>query len=255
MGDSLTLPPPDSDPDSVSDFFHDNRESDEEEPTGWIDGDPLDSDGTLAYEHSLRDTLINAEVLLPQGEKMQNARVKGRHLNHNGQVVGTFDENPFLNSIIYDVEFPDGNIREYAANVIAQNIMATVDINGYSQLHLNEIMSHSSTDAAVNKRDAFVTTKQGRKRPRKTTIGWKILVQWKDDSEEWVPLKVMKENYPVEMAEYAKANGIDDEPAFSWWVPYILRKRDAIIKSVKARVRKTTHKFGIEVPRDINDAI
>ena len=165
-----------------------------------MDGDPLDKDGSPTYEHSLTDTLINAEVLLPQGEKVQNAVVTGRHVDESGNVGGTFNENPFLNSIIYDVEFPDGTVREYAANVIAQNILATVDINGYSQLHLDEILSHSTNDSAVNKRDAFITTKGGRKRPRKSTIGWKILVQWKDGSEEWVPLKVMKENYPLEMA-------------------------------------------------------
>ena len=120
---------------------------------------------------------------------------------------------------------------------------------------MDEILSHSKNDSAIDKDDKYIVTKKGRKRLRKTTIGWKILVLFKDGSESWVPLKLMKENYPVEMAEYAKANGIDDEPAFSWWVTYTLRKRDVIIASVKARVRKTTHKFGIEVPRHRNDAL
>ena len=57
------------------------------------------------------------------------------------------------------------------------------------------------------------------------------------------------------MAEYAKANQLDDEPAFCWWVPYTLRKRDAILSSVKARVRKTNIKYGIKVPRTQKEAI
>ena len=52
------------------------------------------------------------------------------------------------------------------------------------------------------------------KRMQKTKIGWKIMVRWKDGIEQWIPLKLMKENYPVKMAEYAKGNHIDDEPAF-----------------------------------------
>ena len=31
-------------------------------------------------------------------------------------------------------------------------------------------------------------------------------------------------------------------------MPYTLRKRDVIISSIKARIRRTTHKYGIEIP-------
>ena len=92
------------------------------------------------------------------------------------------------------------------------------------------------------------------KRLRKTTVGWTLKVRWHDDSEQWVPLSVLKESNPVEVAEYATARNIANEPAFRWWVPYTLRKRDAIISSVKARTRKTTHKYGIEIPRNIQHA-
>ena len=37
-------------------------------------------------------------------------------------------------------------------------------------------------------------------------------------------------------------------PAFAWWVPYTLKKRDTIIASVRQRIAKTTHKYGIEIP-------
>ena len=64
----------------------------------------------------------------------------------------------------------------------------------------------------------------------------------------------MKESNPVETAEFAKARGIADEPAFAWWVPYMLCKHDRIISLVKARIRKTTHKYGIEIPTSIAHA-
>jgi len=64
----------------------------------------------------------------------------------------------------------------------------------------------------------------------------------------------MKESYPVDVEEFAKARGIDKEPEFSWWVPYTLRKKDVIISTIKTRVRKTTQKFGFDVPRSLKHA-
>jgi hypothetical protein len=70
-----------------------------------------------------------------------------------------------------------------------------------------------------------------------------------------ISLKNLKESYPVEIAEYIRKYELMDEPAFvCWWVPYTLKKRDRIIASVCARVKKKTHKYGIRVPRTISEA-
>ena len=65
----------------------------------------------------------------------------------------------------------------------------------------------------------------------------------------------MKESNPIEVVEYAVSQNIQDEPAFKWWVPWTLRKRDRIISAVNSRVTKTRHKYGVEVPRSIKEAI
>jgi len=51
------------------------------------------------------------------------------------------------------------------------------------------------------------------------------------------------------LAEYAVANQLVEEPAYKWWIPHTLKKRDRILSMVKKRalVRKS-EKFGIEVP-------
>ena len=64
----------------------------------------------------------------------------------------------------------------------------------------------------------------------------------------------MKESHPVEVAEYARARGIDKEPAFEWWVPHTLKKRQVILSALKKRIRKTTHKYGIEIPTSVEHA-
>jgi hypothetical protein len=50
------------------------------------------------------------------------------------------------------------------------------------------------------------------------------------------------------------AQGLEHEPAFAWWVPYTLRRRNPIIKAVKQRYQKRNHKFGIQVPRNVKEA-
>ena len=44
--------------------------------------------------------------------------------------------------------------------------------------------------------------------------------QMENQMESWIKLSDMKESHPVEMAEFAKLNGMSDEPMFAWWTPY-----------------------------------
>ena len=65
----------------------------------------------------------------------------------------------------------------------------------------------------------------------------------------------MKESYPVEVAEYAEAVGISDEPAFSWLTAHVLKKRQRIIVTVSKIYHKLTHIFGIRVPKTVEEAL
>eukprot|EP00980_Cylindrotheca_fusiformis_P025629 scaffold14288_cov73-Cylindrotheca_fusiformis.AAC.1 len=56
--------------------------------------------------------------------------------------------------------------------------------------------SKKDEEVAVSMEDMYIPTKRGNKQMRKTTQGWKLLVQWADDSETWIPLKDMKESHP-----------------------------------------------------------
>ena len=46
---------------------------------------------------------------------------------------------------------------------------------------------------------------------------------------------------------------IAGELAFAWWVPYVLKKCDRIVYSINPRVKKATHKFGINIPTSYDD--
>ncbi len=68
----------------------------------------------------------------------------------------------------------------------------------------------------------------------------------------------MKEAYPIEVADYAVSHSIDKEPAFKWWVPYVLKKRERIISKIikgKGKYWSRTHKYGIELPKSVAEAL
>ena len=71
----------------------------------------------------------------------------------------------------------------------------------------------------------------------------------------WVPLKYMKETYPVQVSEYDVLTLIQEEPAFAFWVPHLLRKRNRIVAKVKSNYWILTHKFSIKVPKSVTEAI
>jgi hypothetical protein len=130
-----------------------------------------------------------------------------------------------------------------------------VNADGCLYALLSKIIDHKSDGSAVRKDNGFETTKDGQVRPQYTTKGWKLLVSWKDGSTSWVPLKDMKDSFPVEVAEYAMVNKILEEPVFAWWAKHVLRKCDRIIKKVKSRYWDRTHKYGILLLKSVEEAL
>jgi len=194
------------------------------------------------------DTLISAEVMLPQNGILCPAKVTGRKQDEHGNPVGVAHNNPVLDTRVYEVTFPDGSVNEYAANLIIENIFQQVDEEGRQHLLFQEIMDHRKDHTALP-----FTPENIHK--AKTTKGWFLQVLWKDGTSTWEPLRDMKEANPIEVAEYAVANQIGHHPAFAWWVPHVLKKRDRFIAMAKARKVKKDFKFGIEVPTSVERAL
>ena len=123
------------------------------------DNNAVDSTGRPLSPCSVADTLVNAEVLLPQGEDLRLAKVVRRSLDGDGNSIGHQNDNPILNTMLYDVEFPDGAIQPYAANTIAENILQQVDADGYHSQLMECILEHKKNERAVEKKDQYLVTK------------------------------------------------------------------------------------------------
>ena len=209
-----------------------------------------------AFTPDVYDTYLNMELAIPQGDSLEPrlARVTKRLKDANGLPIGLANENPILDTRMYEIEYLDGERTSLAANNIAENLFAQIDDEGNRQVLMDEIIGHRSNEHAVKQQDAFITTNTGTKRRKETTKGWELLVRWKDGGTDWIALKDIKESYPVQVAEYAVSSHISEEPAFAWWSSSVLKKRNRIIAKTKSKYWLRTHKFGIEIPKTVLQA-
>jgi hypothetical protein len=221
------------------------------EPTA----DPVEDSMPEADEHyspEAYDQYLTASVLMDRGGDTMLGTVKCRKRDSDGNPVGRSNMNLILDTTEYEMVFPAGAIDILTANTIAESLYSQVNEEGRSYLVLSKIIDHRNDGNAVASDDAKIP---GTDHLRRTTKGWQLLVEWKDHSSDWIPLADLKNSYPVQVAEHAVNNKIATEPAFAWWVPHVLKKRDRTMQKVKTRFRKCTHKFGIEVPSTVRKAV
>jgi hypothetical protein len=60
---------------------------------------------------------------------------------------------------LYEVEFPDGELKEYTANILAENMLSQVDDEGHSILLMRDIVDYKEDDGiAVPIGDKYLLT-------------------------------------------------------------------------------------------------
>ena len=198
---------------------HDPHDDETSEPIEFVDD----------FDPETCDRCMGAQVLSPKGDEFALATVKRRKRDENGNPIGRSNSNPILDARLHEAEFADGEALEHAANVIAENTCSQADEEGHQQVVLGSIVDHKSDGSAIKSDDQITVVTSGKRCRRsqcESTRGWKLCVQWKDGSTSWEPLSALKESCPLEVAEHAVNNKIASEPAFNWWVPFALRRRD-----------------------------
>jgi hypothetical protein len=186
------------------------------------DGDPENGDANNGEPEANTindyDKLIGATFLLDPmrapGNVATKATVLKRKTDLHGKPLGRGHSNPLLDTREYVVELEDGMFDSYFANTIAENLYTQCDAEGREFNTIQEIIDHKTDGQAL-----FYYV-NGQQRNKKTTAGWKLQVEFTNGSTDWIPLKDVKHSNPIQLAEYAIMNKIDDEPAFKWWVPW-----------------------------------
>eukprot|EP00804_Cyclotella_cryptica_P031332 CCRYP_011130-RA/>CCRYP_011130-RA protein AED:0.34 eAED:0.34 QI:0/0/0/1/0/0/3/0/252 len=152
----------------------------------------------------------------------------------DGNLVGTAHVNPALDTRFYEVRFPDGRSKELAANVIAEAVYAQCDADNNQYVLLDAIVDY--------RKDPSMAVSRNNQDGSCVASG---------------KLSNLKESHPLQVAEFTFAVQIANEPAFNWWVNWVLKKGDWNISLVKCRspqYHKRIHKYGIKLPKTVEEA-
>ena len=87
-------------------------------------------------QKSQENTYVNMELAMDRGgDGPEFAKVKKRLRDANGIPIGVANDNPLLDTRIYEVEYLDGYKASLSANEIAQNLFAQVHYKRDHPLH------------------------------------------------------------------------------------------------------------------------
>eukprot|EP00957_Ditylum_brightwellii_P153711 11698633-Ditylum_brightwellii.AAC.1 len=174
-------------PETTSDDWdpYDEYEDDDEKNRSLPEmEETVDTNDILIDHQSAYNKIINAEVHLHNQDHITTGKVKRRVLGLDGRTAGSYYENPMLNSTVYKVEFPDRDAKEYAANVIAENMLTQVVYKGFTNTMMEGNLNHDRDENnTVHIKDKYVRTYSNQKIVRKSTAGWKLQILWKNKSE------------------------------------------------------------------------
>jgi hypothetical protein len=90
---------------------------------------------------------LNAEICFQlEDGKISKGRVTQRVVGPDGKQYGMYK-----NSITYEAEFDDGAVREYSANVIAENMISQYDSDGYALTMIQAIIDFTKDETTYSK--------------------------------------------------------------------------------------------------------
>ena len=126
-----------------------------EELTEMPEQDVVDNNGKPieGLDHIV-DSYINMEVRLPEGEKELYGKVVGLCLDKEGRMIGTPNNNPYMNTVLYEIKFDDDTSKAYGAKIIAENMWTSVNNEGFQEDSLHSVVDIRFKTNAV--KDAFM---------------------------------------------------------------------------------------------------
>ena len=107
------------------------------------------------------DTYSGAEVNLSLYREQRQGKVTARAWDSAGKLFGKANSHPILDTRIYQVELPDGNMAEYSANVIAENMFSQCDASGNQFILMDTIVDHNMDGHAVKKTNMYKQSSRG----------------------------------------------------------------------------------------------
>ena len=111
-----------------------------ERPQVLLDIEDITNYNSNMNQQPIYDRLIFTDTTLQRDNQLMQGKVKERSLAPDGSIIKYHNDNTVSNTLTYDVEFPDGEVREYAANIIVENMLNRVNSNRHVTIALDCIL-------------------------------------------------------------------------------------------------------------------
>jgi len=148
--ENLVLDGSKANPEAWKDFVDGDKDFEEEFQNVINDKSVTEADDE--FNPDAYDTYVNMELALECGDgQPTSAKVTKRMKNKDGLPTGMANDNPILDTRVYEVEYQDGYKTSLAAaNMIAENLFAQVDQEDNRHVLLSEIVEHCTARMAQN---------------------------------------------------------------------------------------------------------
>ena len=86
----------------------------------------------------------------------------GRSVGPEEAIEDSYDNNSILNSLLYNTEFPDRQVKEYSANMIVENMLYGLDSNSFLVTMLEVITDYAKDNTTLSIANKYVVTPKER---------------------------------------------------------------------------------------------
>ena len=114
-----------------------------------------------------------------------------------GQSLLRYNAKPILSTAQYLVQMSNVLQMELMVSIIAGWMYSKVDSEGNHNQLIHEIVYHNKDKSAIKKWYGSTRSRNGNRVSKMTTRGWKILVEWKYGSPDWIELKDLEVSNPI----------------------------------------------------------
>ena len=125
-------------------------------------------------------------------------------------------------------------------------------------LTYNEIVNMTESQLQDNEEDQIWSFEEVMDHRKGRNGKYEVLIKWTTGEETWEPLTWIADQDPVTLAKYAKEHDLLNETGWKHFQRLIKHEKQFIRTLRRAKATKTKGtkiKFGVEVPRNYNDAL
>ena len=114
-------------------------------------------------------------ALEKEGDHPQLDMVVKGSKDNEGNVIGLANQNPIMDTIMYEVQLLDCKTQELSENVIIENIFAQVNQEGRRHILLESIIIIRTNEQGMSYKDSLIASKNRMKREKNNNQGLESL--------------------------------------------------------------------------------